>query len=73
MTSMPALPKAWSDGSVRGLRARGDYTVDIAWKNGALASATLLSPVAGKATVRYGAKVQTVALLANRPTVVKFP
>ena len=70
---LPALPKAWADGSVRGLRARGNYTVDIAWKNGALASATLLSPVARKATVRYGAKVQTVALLANRPTVVKFP
>jgi alpha-L-fucosidase 2 len=70
---LPALPKVWADGSVRGLRARGNYTIDIAWKNGTLASATLLSPVTGKATVRYGAKVQTVALLANRPTVVKFP
>jgi alpha-L-fucosidase 2 len=69
---LPALPKAWNEGSVRGLRARGNYTVDIAWKNGALVSATVLSPVATKATVRYGTKVQTVTLAANRPVVVKF-
>ena len=70
---LPALPKAWPDGSVRGLRARGNYTVDIAWKNGTLTSATVLSPAAGKATVRYGTRSQTVTLPANRPTVVRFP
>jgi len=70
---LPPLPKAWANGSVRGLRARGNYTVDITWKNGALASATVLSPVAGKATVRYGTKSQTVSLAANRPAAVRFP
>ena len=69
---LPALPKAWSAGSVRGLRARGNFMVDIAWKNGALASATLLSPVATKATVRYGSKTQVVTLVANRPAQVHF-
>ncbi len=47
---LPALPKAWSTGSVRGLRARGGFTVDIAWKDSELTSLSVTSEKGGTST-----------------------
>ncbi|MBE1590262.1 glycoside hydrolase family 95-like protein [Nonomuraea angiospora] len=49
---LPALPSAWPTGSVRGLRARGDVTVDVSWRDGAAERITLHAGRSGPITVR---------------------
>ena len=60
---LPALPAAWPAGSIRGLRARGGYEVDLAWAGGKLTSATVRNVAAsGPVQVRSGAQSTSLTL-----------
>ena len=49
---LPALPSAWSEGSVSGLRARGGFTVDMEWADAGLTRASVKSSIGGVLRVR---------------------
>jgi alpha-L-fucosidase 2 len=49
---LPALPDAWKSGSIKGLRARGGFEVDIQWENGELVAAALTSFIGGNCRIR---------------------
>lgn len=59
---LPALPSAWTSGSVQGLRARGGFDVDLAWHDHCLESATVRSRLGKELRLRFGETVKTLHL-----------
>jgi alpha-L-fucosidase 2 len=57
---LPALPSAWKEGSIKGLKARGAFVVDINWKNNKLSRAVITSLEGGKCTIK-----------CNKPFIIK--
>jgi alpha-L-fucosidase 2 len=70
LSLLPALPSAWPTGSVTGLRARGAYTVDLAWQNGKLTHAAIHASKDGTCRVRVPEGTQ-VAVNEGRLTLTK--
>ncbi|GAB2609940.1 glycoside hydrolase family 95 protein [Pseudactinotalea suaedae] len=59
---LPALPGAWRNGRLRGIRTPGPCTLDLAWADGRLTQASITGERAGERTIRFGTTSVTVAL-----------
>lgn len=64
---LPALPKAWRNGFITGLRARGGFEVDILWRDGQLERAVVRSHLGGVCRVRASVPVQVDGAKARAP------
>jgi alpha-L-fucosidase 2 len=76
---LPALPTDWRNGSVRGLRARGGYEVDLAWRDGKLTGGELRAIRGGLCRMRSAVALgvttggRPVPVRAVEPGVIEFP
>ena len=64
---LPALPAAWSNGSVKGLIARGNFKIDMRWQKGKLSTATIISKTGSICRLRTNQKI-TVKGVAVKTT-----
>ena len=60
---LPALPDDWHQGVVRGLKARGGFTVDMSWSDGQLQQATIVSKIGGTLRLRSYVPLKGVDLM----------
>lgn len=68
ITLLPALPAAWSEGEVSGLRARGGYAIDMRWSRNTLESVSIKGKQTGSVTVRYKDMYASIYVAANSVT-----
>lgn len=69
---LPALPDAWGEGSVTGLRARGNFTIDMSWSNGQLAKAVISSGSGAPCEVRYGEQTLKFKTVRNKTYTIAY-
>jgi len=70
ITLLPALPSAWPEGSVSGLRARGGFELVLDWKGGKLTGASLRSLIGGACKIRYEDRTIDLATKKGRTYVL---
>jgi alpha-L-fucosidase 2 len=63
---LPAIPDAWKNGSIKGLKARGGFEADIKWSNGELESAKIKSTLGGNCRLRSYVPIKGKGLKAAK-------
>ena len=63
---LAALPKAWPTGSVKGLCARGGFTVDLSWKDNQLSFVRIVSKLGGPLKLQAGTNTATFTTTPNQ-------
>ena len=66
MQILPALPDAWSEGEIKGLKARGGFAVDIRWKSGKLETCNITSLAGSELKVSWEGKMVSMATEAGK-------
>lgn len=59
---LPALPKAWKNGEVKGIKARGNHEIDMKWENGQLSFLSILPGESQTLTIFYNDSETTIML-----------
>ncbi|MDR2233336.1 MAG: glycoside hydrolase family 95 protein [Tannerella sp.] len=72
ITLLPAIPKDWERGEVKGLKARGNITVDMRWEDHRLTAATLTAAQDCTVQVKIEGKVRKVTLKKGKPENISF-
>jgi len=69
---LPALPDAWSAGSVSGICARGGFEISMDWANKKLKTVSVLAKTDGKTTLICGDKQKEIKLTKGRKVILKW-
>jgi len=63
---LPALPDEWSTGHIKGIKARGNFTVDIDWKDNKLQQTRIVSNIGGICKLRTSMPVKVIGTSGNK-------